>query len=109
MSGKKTVVQKARVGSDGTEPFVGFGEKVVINLGDYSSLGIEVNYGHIRNEEDLERLSRLLPKVIVKVDGDMGDLVQEALGEGVREDLRIAVLALVADRAAAREKEKGKK
>ena len=104
MPGKKTVVQKTRVGSDGTEPFVGFGEKVVINLGDYSSLGIEVNYGHIRSEEDLERLSRLLPKVIVKVDGDMGDLVQEALGEGMCEDLRIAVLALVADRAKERSK-----
>jgi len=109
MAGKKRIVEKIRVGSDGTEPFVGFAEKVVLNLGDYSTLGIEVNYGHIRSEEDLKRMSALLPKVIVKVDGDMGDLIQEALGDAVREDLRIAVLTLVAERAKARDAERGKK
>jgi hypothetical protein len=90
--------KEIRVSRDGSNngPCVDFEERCTVNLGDYQSLTLAVRYSRVSNEDDLAACQALLPRVITAVDSQMGELVLEALGEGVREDLKAAVLGALA-------------
>jgi len=100
---KNEAIEKLVDGSNGG-PSVDFEERCTINLGDYQSLTIAVRYSKVSSLDDLAACQALLPKVITAVDADMGELIAQSLGNGVREDMKAVVLAAVAKLPAPKDK-----
>jgi len=73
-------------------PTVGGTIRLTANLGNYSSLSVELTYRDIdpdRLEADLESVRKAAPAVFAALDEDLGKALKSALGEGALDEWRM--------------------
>jgi hypothetical protein len=75
-------------------PTVGGTLRLTVNLGNYSSLSVELTYRDIDTnnlDSDLSAVRKAAPSVLSALDEDLGHALKSALGDGAVDEWRMQI------------------